>query len=35
LTQGTSIPAKHSLSEREKAMLREGGLLAFTAAQSR
>ncbi len=34
LTQGTEIPVEHSLSNREKAMLRAGGLLAMTAAQS-
>ena len=30
LTKGTTIPAKQDLSEREKAMLKAGGLLAYT-----
>jgi aconitate hydratase len=34
LTKGTQIPVHHSLSDREKDMLRAGGLLAYTAAQS-
>lgn|GEM_PF-4311315 len=34
LTKKTTIPAKQDLSEREKAMLRAGGLLAYTAAQN-
>jgi aconitate hydratase len=34
LTKGTELPVQHSLSDREKAMLRAGGLLAFTASQS-
>jgi aconitate hydratase len=34
LTKGTSIPVEHTLSDREKDMLRLGGLLAYTAAQS-
>ena len=33
-TKGTSIPVQHDLSEREKAMVKAGGLLAYTAAQS-
>jgi len=33
LTQGNEIPVTVELSERQKAMLRAGGLLAFTAAQ--
>jgi hypothetical protein len=32
LTNGTTIPAKQDLSEREKAILKAGGLLAYTAA---
>ena len=35
LTKKTTIPAKQDLSEREKAMLKAGGLLAYTAAQNR
>ena len=31
LTKDTTIPAKQDLSEREKAMLKAGGLLAYTA----
>jgi len=34
LTKGTQIPVENTLSDREKEMLRLGGLLAFTAAQS-
>jgi len=34
LTKGTEIHVEHTLSAREKAMLRAGGLLAMTAAQS-
>jgi len=34
LTQETEIPVTVELSERQKAMLRAGGLLAFTAAKS-
>ena len=34
LTKGTEIPVQHTLSDREKEMLRVGGLLAFTASQS-
>jgi len=30
-TKGTTIPARHDLSEREKAIVRAGGLLAYTA----
>ena len=33
LTKGTELPISHSLSAREKEMLRLGGLLAYTAAQ--
>jgi hypothetical protein len=32
VTKGTTIPAKQDLSEREKAMLKAGGLLAYTAS---
>jgi aconitate hydratase len=32
LTKKTTIPAKQDLSEREKAMLKAGGLLAYTAS---
>ena len=32
LTKGTELPVGHSLSDREKAMLRAGGLLAYTAS---
>jgi len=35
LTKGTEIPVQHTLSDREKEMLRVGGLLAFTANQSK
>ncbi|HDS28950.1 MAG TPA: aconitate hydratase, partial [Candidatus Acetothermia bacterium] len=35
VTQGTSIPARHSLTAREKEMLKAGGLLAYTASRSR
>ena len=35
LTKRTTIPVTHSLSSREKDMLRAGGLLAYTAAQGR
>jgi len=35
LTKGTEMEVQHTLSERDKEMLRQGGLLAFTAAQSR
>jgi hypothetical protein len=31
LTKKTTIPAKQDLSEREKSMLKAGGLLAYTA----
>jgi len=31
LTKKTTIPAKQDLSEREKTMLKAGGLLAYTA----
>ncbi len=34
LTKGTEIPVQHTLSDREKEMLRVGGLLAFTANQN-
>jgi len=34
LTKKTTIPAKQDLSEREKAMLKAGGLLAFTATHN-
>lgn len=34
LTKGTEIPVQNTLSDREKKMLRQGGLLAYTAAQS-
>ena len=34
LTKGTELPVQHSLSDREKAMLRAGGLLAYTAQQA-
>jgi hypothetical protein len=34
LTKGTTIPAKQDLSEREKTMLKAGGLLAFTATHN-
>ncbi len=34
LTKKTTIPAKQDLSEREKAMLRSGGLLAYTAVHN-
>jgi aconitate hydratase len=34
LTKGTELPVQHSLSDREKAMLRAGGLLAYTASQN-
>jgi aconitate hydratase len=33
-TKGTEIPIKQDLSEREKAMVRAGGLLSYTAAQN-
>jgi len=33
-TKGTEIPVRHDLSNREKEMVRAGGLLAYTAAQS-
>jgi hypothetical protein len=32
LTKGATIPAKQDLSEREMAMLKAGGLLAYTAS---
>lgn len=35
LTKGTELPVTHSLSEREESMLRAGGLLAYTATQSK
>jgi aconitate hydratase len=34
LTKGTEIPVEHTLSDREKDMLRVGGLLAYTATQN-
>ena len=34
LTQGTEIPVEHTLSDRDIAMLRAGGLLAYTASQA-
>ena len=34
VTQGTTIPVQHDLSEREKNMVKAGGLLAYTASQS-
>jgi hypothetical protein len=34
LTKKTTIPARQDLSEREKAMLKAGGLLAFTATHN-
>jgi len=34
LTKGTEIPVQNTLSDREKEMLRQGGLLAYTASQS-
>jgi len=34
LTKGTEMPVQNTLSERDKEMLRQGGLLAYTAAQS-
>jgi len=34
LTKGTKIPVQNTLSDREKEMLRLGGLLAFTASQN-
>jgi len=34
LTKKTTIPAKQDLSERERAMLKAGGLLAYPAAQN-
>jgi aconitate hydratase len=34
LTKGTEIPIQHTLSDREKDMLRVGGLLAYTATRS-
>jgi len=33
LTKGTELPVENTLSDRDKAMLRAGGLLAFTAKQ--
>ena len=33
-TQGTALPVRHDLSDREKEMVRAGGLLAYTAAQN-
>ena len=35
LTKGTETPVQHTLSDREKEMLRKGGLLAYTATQSK
>ena len=35
LTKGTELPVTHSFSEREESMLRAGGLLAYTASQSK
>lgn len=35
LTKGTELPVTHSLSEREESILRAGGLLAYTATQSK
>lgn len=34
LSKGTELPLSHDLSEREKAIVRKGGLLAYTAAAS-
>ena len=34
LTKGTELTFVHDLSEREKEMIRQGGLLAYTASQS-
>ncbi len=34
-TKKTELPAQHTLSEREKAVIRAGGLLAFTASPSK
>ncbi|MCK4570358.1 aconitate hydratase [Candidatus Bipolaricaulota bacterium] len=34
LTKGTEIPVQNPLSDREKKMLRKGGLLAYTAARN-
>ena len=34
LTKGTELTFVHDLSEREKSMIRQGGLLAYTASQS-
>lgn len=33
-TQGTALPVRHDLSDREKEMVRAGGLLAVTAGQN-
>jgi len=35
LTKGKELPVQHTLSDREKEMLRKGGLLAYTATQSK
>jgi len=34
VTKGTTIPVRHDLSQREKDMVKAGGLLAYTASQS-
>lgn len=34
ITKGTTLPVDHDLSEREKAIVRAGGLLAYTASRN-